>query len=125
VRTDRIQLERARRLRREMTDAERRLWAMLRGSQLEGAKFRRQVPIGRYIADFACFKSKLIVELDGSQHADSAYDAERDAWLEAQGFRVLRFWNAAMEEPEGVAAGAIARSSSRCAGGTAGAVSWT
>ena len=91
-------------MRREATDAERALWRMLRGKAFEGAKFRRQVPLGNYIADFACFDPKVIVEADGGQHADSAYDAERDAWLRGQGFVVLRFWNeAVLREPEGVA----------------------
>ncbi len=86
--------ERARGVRREATPAERRLWGMLRGGQLGGLKFRRQVPLGDYIADFACFYPKVIVECDGGQHADSAYDAARDAWFAAQGFMVLRYWNA-------------------------------
>ena len=81
----------ARSLRREMTDAERRLWTGLRAEQL-GVKFRRQHPLGPYIADFACLSPKLIVELDGSQHAQQqAYDRERDAFFRAQGFGVLRF----------------------------------
>ncbi|WP_093126423.1 endonuclease domain-containing protein [Variovorax sp. OK605] len=78
-------------LRREMTDSERRLWSGLRAEQL-GVKFRRQHPLGNYIADFACLDPKLIVELDGSQHqAQQAYDAARDAFFRAQGFDVLRF----------------------------------
>ena len=85
---------RARTLRRDQTDVERKLWSMLRGRQLGGFKFRRQVPIDRYFADFACVEAKLIVELDGGQHADQvAYDAERTAMLEAWGWRVVRFWN--------------------------------
>ncbi|MDO9434980.1 endonuclease domain-containing protein [Hydrogenophaga sp.] len=81
----------ARALRRDMTDAERKLWSGLRGEQL-GVKFRRQHPQGRYIADFACLDPMLIVELDGSQHADNlAYDTTRDAFFKAQGFVVLRF----------------------------------
>lgn len=81
----------ARVLRREMTDAERKLWSYLRGEQL-GVKFRRQHPLGNYVADFACLAPKLIVELDGSQHADQqGYDAWRDAFLRVQGFTVLRF----------------------------------
>lgn len=81
----------ARALRREMTDSERKLWSGLRGEQL-GVKFRRQHPLGNYIADFACLHPKLIVELDGSQHqAQADYDARRDAFLRAQGFDVLRF----------------------------------
>lgn len=84
---------RARALRADMTDAERRLWSMLRHRQL-GPRFRRQAPIGPYIADFACFDPRLIIELDGSQHLDQlAADTQRDAWLRTQGFTVLRFWN--------------------------------
>ena len=74
-----------------MTDSERKLWSRLRSEQL-GVKFRRQHPLGNYVADFACLSPKLIVELDGSQHADQmAYDAQRDAFFRAQGFAVLRF----------------------------------
>jgi very-short-patch-repair endonuclease len=81
----------ARSLRREMTDSERKLWSGLRGEQL-GFKFRRQHPLGNYIADFACLNPKLIVELDGSQHADQRhYDARRDAFFRTEGFAVLRF----------------------------------
>ena len=85
--------ENARRLRRDATDAERRLWSALRDRRLSGYRFRRQFPIGRFIVDFACTKHRLIVEADGSQHADSEPDRERTAWLEEQGWRVLRFWN--------------------------------
>lgn len=85
---------RAQSLRREQTDAERKLWRELRGRRLEGFKFKRQVAIGTYIADFMCFKCKLIVEVDGSQHLDQIeYDERRTRWLEAQGFRVARYWN--------------------------------
>jgi very-short-patch-repair endonuclease len=84
---------RARTLRRTQTDPERALWSRLRDRRLAEAKFVRQLSIGRYFADFACREAKLIVELDGSQHAGSGYDRERDAWLAAQGWRVLRFWN--------------------------------
>jgi very-short-patch-repair endonuclease len=81
----------ARTLRREMTDSERKLWSGLRSKQL-GVKFRRQHPLGNYIADFACLEPKLIIELDGSQHADQqVYDARRDELFRAQGFGVLRF----------------------------------
>jgi very-short-patch-repair endonuclease len=86
----------ARALRAGMTDSERKLWSRLRMEQL-GVKFRRQHPLGRYIADFACLAPKLIVELDGSQHADhTAYDARRDAYFREHGFAVLRF---ATDEP--------------------------
>ena len=89
-------IERARRLRRESTEAEKRLWNKLRARQLLGAKFRRQAPIGPYIVDFVCFERKLVIEIDGGQHAEHdqrAYDEERTKWLKSQGFRVLRFWN--------------------------------
>jgi very-short-patch-repair endonuclease len=86
--------QRARQLRRDQTDAEQRLWAKLRDRQLGGAKFRRQHPIGPFVADFCCPQRKLIVELDGGQHAeDVAADQKRSRFLEAQGYRVLRFWN--------------------------------
>ncbi|MER8865921.1 endonuclease domain-containing protein [Mesorhizobium sp. M0751] len=83
----------ARSMRREPTAAEDRLWHELRGRKLDSIKFRRQVPVGRFIADFVCAEGRLIVEIDGSQHADSDYDRERDSELKARGFRVLRFWN--------------------------------
>ena len=84
----------ARSLRHDLTEAERVLWRRLRRQQFMAARFRRQVPIGPYIADFACLKSRLIIEIDGSQHVEAAsYDARRDAFLECEGFTVLRFWN--------------------------------
>jgi len=84
----------ARALRHDPTKAERLLWSQLRYWQIEGAKFRRQQPIGRYIVDFVCFDRKIIIELDGGQHAEQTnYDSERDSWLRLQGFSVLRFWN--------------------------------
>ena len=84
----------ARALRPNPTEAERALWKHLRLRQLEGQKFRRQQPLGRYIVDFVCFEKKLIVEVDGGQHSELVVsDSTRTAWLEAQGFRVLRFWN--------------------------------
>jgi very-short-patch-repair endonuclease len=86
--------ERARRLRKNMTDAERKLWHYLRMRQLDGHKFRRQVRIGPYIADFACLKAMLVVEVDGGQHAEArSYDSRRDDFMHGQGYRVLRFWN--------------------------------
>jgi very-short-patch-repair endonuclease len=84
----------ARALRLNATDAERKLWFILRQPPFRAAKFRRQVPVGRYVADFLSYSHRLIVEVDGGQHADSASDRSRDAWLCAQGFRVVRFWNA-------------------------------
>ena len=86
----------ARRLRREMTAAEAIVWRALRGSRLAGVTFRRQVPIGPDVADVLCRDAKLIVEVDGPSHDDleqRARDGERDSWLTAQGFRVLRFGN--------------------------------
>jgi very-short-patch-repair endonuclease len=85
---------RARKLRIQSTDAERLLWRHLRNKQLAGHRFRRQVPIGSYIADFACLDAKLVIELDGGQHqAQPARDTVRDARIAAAGYRVLRFWN--------------------------------
>ena len=83
----------ARKLRRNMTGAERRLWFYLRRRQLGGFRFRRQFPVGPYVTDFACLEGNLVIELDGSQHLESASDAVRTNWLERNGFRVLRFWN--------------------------------
>ena len=83
----------ARQLRRDMTDAERRLWQRLRMRQLMGARFRRQHPLGPYIVDFACLAERLVVELDGGQHFESLYDRRRDSAIAAMGFHVLRFWN--------------------------------
>jgi very-short-patch-repair endonuclease len=80
----------ARSMRREPTEAEDRLWGALRGRRLDRIKFRRQVPVGAYIADFVCAEAMLFVEIDGSQDADSIYDAERAAAIKALGFRVLR-----------------------------------
>ena len=86
-------LPKAKTLRRDMTAAERKLWSHLRNRQLDGAVFRKQVPIGPYIADFCCLKSRLLVEVDGGQHDESKSDAVRDAWLGKAGYRVLRVWN--------------------------------
>ncbi len=95
--------DRARAMRREPTPAEKVMWSKLRGGRLAGLKFRRQMPVGDYIADFACHYPKVIVECDGGQHADSAYDLARDAWFRSQGFQVLRFWNGeVIERPESV-----------------------
>ena len=85
---------RARDLRNNPTEAERTLWQHLRLCQLGGYKFRRQQPLGPYIVDFVCLEKRLIIEVDGGQHGEqAARDTGRSAWLEAQGFRVLRFWN--------------------------------
>jgi very-short-patch-repair endonuclease len=85
---------RARQVRRNPTEVEWLLWQRLRFWQVGGFKFRRQQPLGDYIADFVCFEGRLIVEIDGGQHADQKdYDKKRDAWLRDQGFIVLRFGN--------------------------------
>ncbi len=89
---DRLRLF-ARDMRREPTEAEKRLWEELRDRRLMRLKFRRQVPLGPFIADFVCMEARLVVEVDGSQHGDSVRDQRRDAELAARGFRVLRFWN--------------------------------
>lgn len=95
---------RARALRRDSTEAERKLWSLLCSRRLSAFKFRRQFPIGPYIADFACFAHHLVIELDGGQHAFAhSYDDARTRYLEAQGWRVLRFWNNdALANAEGV-----------------------
>jgi very-short-patch-repair endonuclease len=94
----------ARQLRNETTPAEKRLWMVLSGNKLNGVKFRRQHAIGNYVADFCSVKRKLAIELDGSQHQEqSEYDIMRTAYLESQGFQVLRFWNAqVMNDIEGI-----------------------
>jgi len=88
-----IKTTRARRLRRDSTDAERKLWTRLRSRQIDGCKFVRQEPIGPYVVDFICRERRLIVEVDGGQHATDKRDAVREKWLVAHGYRVLRFWN--------------------------------
>jgi very-short-patch-repair endonuclease len=90
----RSQIERGRQLRAQMTDAEVRLWMRLRGKQIGGHRFRRQVPVGPYIVDFISKKAHLIVEVDGGQHlAAVKRDEHRTAWLQSRGFRVVRFWD--------------------------------
>ena len=84
----------SRNLRKRQTDAENLLWRHLRGNQLEGLRFRRQHPLGRYIVDFICLEKRLVLEIDGGQHAvEQDKDIERDNWLRTEGYRVLRFWN--------------------------------
>ncbi|HEY3521772.1 MAG TPA: endonuclease domain-containing protein [Rhodanobacteraceae bacterium] len=85
-------LQRAHDLRQTGTDAERKLWQRLRAGQLNGYKFRRQHPMPPYIVDFVCLKARVIVELDGSQHCDEQ-DATRARFLEARGYKVVRFWD--------------------------------
>jgi very-short-patch-repair endonuclease len=94
----------ARRLRRNRTDAEDRIWHYLRNRQLEGAKFRFQSPVAGYVADFICVEARLIVELDGGQHGEQIeQDAARTRALEAAGYTVIRFWNNdALANTEGV-----------------------
>jgi len=97
-------LDNAKSLRRNLTDAEQKLWYHLRAHRFMGRKFKRQKPIGRYVVDFICIEEKLIIELDGGQHSESIeYDQRRDSWLRGQGYTVLRFWNnELMNEMEGV-----------------------
>jgi very-short-patch-repair endonuclease len=95
---------RAKELRNNPTEAERILWQHLRLRQFSGYKFRRQQPLGNYIVDFVCLGKRLVVEVDGGQHTSQhSYDERRDAWLQQQGFRVLRFWNnEVLQNVEGV-----------------------
>ncbi|MCJ7832999.1 MAG: DUF559 domain-containing protein [Deltaproteobacteria bacterium] len=83
----------AKNLRKQATNTELSLWFYLQAKQLDGIKFRRQQPIGKYIVDFVCFEKKIIIEVDGGQHLESENDKNRDEWLAKQGFKVLRFWN--------------------------------
>ena len=87
-----MSLTHAKRLRVRMTDAERRLWYRVHAHRF-GAKFKRQVPLGRFVVDFVCFDHKIIIEVDGGQHNENPSDILRDQWLRSQGFQVLRFWN--------------------------------
>src|SRR5436190_20379800 len=80
-------------MRAEAADAERKLWHLLRDRRLSGFKFRRQAPIGSFVADFVSFSARLIVEVDGGQHADSGRDQRRDQWLADQNFEIARYWN--------------------------------
>ena len=84
----------ARNLRKRLTDTESFLWLQLRARQVEGCKFRRQTPIGKYIVDFVCHEKRVIIEVDGGQHSENAQqDKIRDKWLGKQGYIILRFWN--------------------------------
>ena len=102
----RFRRARAKALRDRSTDAERKLWRALKGVPVEGTHFRRQVPVGPYVADFGCLAARLLIELDGGHHSRdevAASDAARQAWLEREGYQVLRFWNAeAMDDLGGV-----------------------
>ncbi|MFH1149256.1 MAG: endonuclease domain-containing protein [Actinomycetota bacterium] len=91
AKTDRIAF--ARGLRENQTDAEMCLWQLLRARQVLGCKFRRQQPLGDFIVDFVCLEERLVIEVDGGQHVDNAYDERRSSWLHQEGFTVLRFWN--------------------------------
>ena len=87
-------LNKAKTLRSQQTEAEQRLWYHLRAHRFLGLKFKRQKPMGRYIVDFVCLEQRLIIEIDGGQHAEQLdHDQRRDAWLRSQGYTVLRFWN--------------------------------
>ena len=83
----------ARSLRNTMTEAEKRIWFRLRAHRLNGASFRRQEPLGTYIVDFVCFEKRLVIEIDGSQHAESQGDATREAALAVESFQTARYWN--------------------------------
>ncbi|MDP3841104.1 MAG: endonuclease domain-containing protein [Oxalobacteraceae bacterium] len=92
--SDEKALTNARTLRANQTDAEQRLWYHLRAHRFMDLKFKRQKPVGRYIVDFVCLELRLIIEIDGGQHAEQVeYDQRRDAWLRNQGYTILRFWN--------------------------------
>jgi very-short-patch-repair endonuclease len=96
-------LRKVRRLRRDSTDVERKLWFQLRDRRLRGFKFVRQEPIGPYVADFVCRERKLVVEVDGGQHAENNRDAIRDDFLRREGYQVIRFWNVdVLRNKEGV-----------------------
>ncbi len=117
---------RARELRANMTDAERKLWDVLRRKHINGLRFRRQYQLGPYFADFICLPARLIVEVDGGQHAEEdqvTHDERRTAWLNGQNFRVLRFWNldvlknldSVVDAIEAAVRGPLPRSASRFA----------
>ena len=94
----------AKSMRSQPTEAERRIWQLLRAHRLGGLKFKRQVPVEGFVLDFVCFEARLIVEVDGGQHAESARDAARDGQLTAAGFHILRIWNnEVLQNPDGVA----------------------
>ena len=96
-------LKHARAMRREPTDAEHRMWLLLRDRRFGGLKFRRQVPIGPFIDDFVCHAHHLIIEVDGGQHSDTIRDTARNAWFNRAGFRVARYWNHdVLRDPDGI-----------------------
>jgi very-short-patch-repair endonuclease len=97
----RFRRERAKQLRSNTTEPEQALWRALKRIPVYGTHFRRQVPIGPYVADFACLKARLLIELDGGQHAQdeiAARDEARTRWLKGEGYRVIRFWNAELSK---------------------------
>src|SRR6478736_2942778 len=98
---DRFRRERAKKLRSHATEPEQRLWRALKAIPVYGSHFRRQVPIGPYVVDFACLKARLVIELDGGHHSQgdiAAKDAARTQWLEKEDYRVIRFWNAELSQ---------------------------
>lgn len=89
----------AKKLRKNLTDTEKLLWYHLRKRQLNGLKFRKQAPIGRFVVDFVCLEKRVIIEIDGSQHLlQTTRDQKRDLWLQKEGYRILRFWNSEVFE---------------------------
>ena len=104
----------AKNMRHEPTDAEAAMWRLLRDRRLSAYKFRRQVPIENYILDFVCFDKRLVIEIDGSQHAESQRDAARDAALSADGFWVARYWNIdVLQQPTSVLEDILAKLGAR------------
>ena len=90
-------------MRRQPTDAEQRLWLLLRDRRLAGFEFHRQVPLGGFVVDFLCHQARLVVEVDGGQHAECSSDIARDQWLASNCYRVVRYWNNdVLKYPEGV-----------------------
>ena len=122
---DRSPTLRSRELRKAPTDAEKRLWSAIRNRQLAGVRFNRQVPIGPYICDFVARSLKLVIEVDGGQHATSAADPGRSRFLESRGYCIIRFWNndvlgnidGVVSDIERVVAGMPSPNPSRTAGG--------
>ncbi|AWM04988.1 endonuclease domain-containing protein [Bradyrhizobium amphicarpaeae] len=104
----------AKNMRREPTDAEAAMWRLLRDRRLSTFKFRRQVPFRNYILDFVCFEKRLVIEIDGSQHAESQRDVARDAALSAEGFSIARYWNnEVLQQPTSVLEDVLAKLAGR------------
>lgn len=104
----------AKNMRHEPTDAEAAIWRLLRERRLSAFKFRRQVPFKNYILDFVCFEKRLVIEIDGSQHAESQSDAKREATLAAEGFQIARYWNNdVLQQPDSVLEDILAKLSGR------------